>query len=124
VVTAGSIRFILEIEESGFSPTKVCGKFLTSALSTHFIHDILGGTATAMHAEVTFVQVMDASKLPLRTKKVEQGAALEHSIQRILPLLGTGIKQYRLFFFHGVQNFMDDHAKRADLEATFTRACS
>ena len=87
MVKAGAVRFLLEIEESGLTPTKVCGKFLTSALSTHFIHDVLGNAATPMDAQVTFVQVMDAKNLQLRTKKIEQGHALEQSIQRILPLL-------------------------------------
>ena len=35
VILSGKIRVIVEIEESGFHPTKICGKFLQSVLATH-----------------------------------------------------------------------------------------
>src|SRR4030042_2391025 len=41
VISTTQVKVIVEIEESGFLPTKICGKFLQSALATHFIHDSL-----------------------------------------------------------------------------------
>lgn len=38
VVSSDAVRVIVEIEESSFRPTNICGKFLQSALATHFIH--------------------------------------------------------------------------------------
>jgi hypothetical protein len=121
VVKAGKVRFLLEIEESGLTPTKICGKFLTSALSTHFIHDILNNAATPLDSEVTFVQVMDAKNLRLRSKKLKQGQALDASIKRILPV--GGIATYRLFFFRGVQDFQTDQTKKAEFQQVFLEAC-
>jgi hypothetical protein len=37
------IRVIVEIEESHVGPTQIAGKFLTSALATHLIHDLHNG---------------------------------------------------------------------------------
>jgi hypothetical protein len=119
----GKIRFLLEIEESGLSPTKVCGKFLTSALSTHFIHDVLNNTATPMDDNVVFVQVMDSTNLRSRTKKEKQWQALESSIRSILPLGDKRIIDYRLFFFHGTQAFLADQAKRDSFQQVFLTAC-
>jgi hypothetical protein len=121
VIKAGKVRFLLEIEESGLIPTKVCGKFLTSALSTHFIHDVLNNTATPMDNRVTFIQVMDAKSLQPDTKKIDQGQALEQSIRSILPF--RGIEVYRLFFFRGVQEFQTNQPKRADFQQVFLAAC-
>jgi hypothetical protein len=39
ILQDNKIRVIVEIEESDIKPTQVCGKFLTSALSTYYIHD-------------------------------------------------------------------------------------
>lgn len=123
VVKSGKVRFLLEIEESGLSPTKVCGKFLTSALSTHFIHDVLRNAVTPMDEEVTFVQVMDAKKLQLHTKKIKQGQALERSIRSILPGLSSSITEYRLFFFRGEAGFQSDRTNQADFQEVFLTAC-
>ena len=59
IIQNNSVSVILEIEESGLIPTKICGKFLTSALSTHFIHDILNNQATNMASRVCIIQIID-----------------------------------------------------------------
>jgi len=120
VVKRGEISFLMEIEESGLIPTKVCGKFLTAALSTHFIHDVLNNAATPMGSHVTFVQILDSSKLPRRTKKIQQGSLLEQSIQNILPCVKGPIKTYRLFFIDGVEGF---HADHSEFQQVFMKAC-
>ena len=38
VLKDGMVSVILEVEESGVRPTKICGKFLTSALASYYIH--------------------------------------------------------------------------------------
>jgi hypothetical protein len=123
VVKDGKIRFLLEIEESGLTPARVCGKFLTSALSTHFIHDVLNGAASAMDGEVTFVQVMDAKNLRSGTKKITQGQALQRSIQSILPVRQGSITVYRLFFFRGLEEFQSNQAAQRDFQQVFLTAC-
>ena len=91
------VRVIIEIEETNITPTQVCGKFLTSALSSHFIHETQGGVPIGMNDSVAFIQIVDASKLKDRTAKLHQFENLEKSIQAILPLRGSKIDQYRLF---------------------------
>ena len=121
VIKDGKICFLLEIEETGLTPTKICGKFLTSALSTHFIHDVRNNAVTLMDSQVTFMQVMDASSLKPNTMKIKQGQLLEASIQSILPL--RNILIYCLFYFNGVQEFQSNETKKSDLQEVYLRAC-
>lgn len=121
VVKDGKVCFLMEIEESGLIATKICGKFLTSALSSHFIHDVLNNAVTPMDNQVTFVQVMDTTKLDLRTKKIKQGQSLERSIQSILSLRSVAV--YRLFFVRGVDEFRSDEGKKTDLRQVYLKAC-
>ena len=122
VVKKEKVCFLLEIEESGLTPTKICGKLLTSALSGHFIHDVLSNAATPMDKQVTFVQIMDAKNLGLRTKKIKQGQSLERSIQSVLPL--RSVSTYRLFFFRGVDEFRSHEEKKTDLRKVYLEACA
>ena len=52
------IKIILEIEESGFLPTKICGKYLTSNLAKYYQYK--NGSPIALDSSiVTFIQVLD-----------------------------------------------------------------
>ncbi len=59
IVKNGAIRAIVEIEESGFHPTKLCGKFLQAALTDQFIHDTQTEGPLAYGEAVLFLQVID-----------------------------------------------------------------
>lgn len=61
LVSGSRVRCIVEIEESGFLPTKICGKFLQAGLADHFIHDAQGNGPVPYMEHVLFVQVMDGS---------------------------------------------------------------
>jgi len=99
------VKLILEIEESGLLPTKICGKFLTSALSTQFIHRVLGDQPLPMDEEVTFIQVLDSTMLQPNTAKMKQGLELQRAIQKALEFRWTKIRFYHLIFFNGVDEF-------------------
>ena len=106
VVSENQVRVIVEIEESGFLPTKICGKFLQSAIATHFIHDSQSGFALPYSNRVLFIQVLDGSKiLKQGTRKDLQGELIERQIRSILPLKESSISDYRLFYVRGI----DDH---------------
>jgi hypothetical protein len=45
ILLEGRIKVIVEIEESGLDPTRVFGKFLTSATALSYIHDADGAAA-------------------------------------------------------------------------------
>lgn len=92
------VKTIVEIEESNVKPTQICGKFLTSALANFYIHDSKRNEPIEMGDSVTFIQIVDTSKLVKgKTSKLKQWKALEESINSILPLKNSGITKYRLF---------------------------
>lgn len=97
IIQDGKIRVIVEIEESDVKPTQICGKFLTSALARYYIHKIEGNVPIGMHDSVTFIQVVDTSRLKKLSVKPEQWKNLEASIRNILPLKDSHIREYRLF---------------------------
>jgi len=99
VVSSGQVRVIVEIEESGFLPTKICGKFLQSTLATHFIHNARSEAALPYGDEVLFVQVLDGSKsLKPGSRKDAQAKLIEREIREMLPLKKSRVSDYRLFF--------------------------
>jgi len=90
------IRLIVEIEESNVKPTQIAGKFLTSALASHFIHDKHGVTAIPKDVRLAFFQFVDTTRLKAKSVKRNQWRNIERSIQSLLPL--GGIVEYRLFW--------------------------
>ena len=92
------IVIIVEIEESNVRPTQVCGKYLTAALARYYVHETGNDEPLGMHDSATFIQIMDSSKLKGRSSKFIQWQKLERSIQDILPVEGSSITNYRLFY--------------------------
>jgi hypothetical protein len=106
VVSEGHVKVIVEIEESGFMPTKICGKFLQSAFATYLIHDPRPEPKVPFGSNVLFVQVLDGSKsLPEGTQKKSQGMSIEQKIHSLLPIRESTITDYHLFFVHGKNDF-------------------
>lgn len=104
-VASGQVRAILEIEESGFNPTKICGKFLTSALATHLIHDSRPEPVVPFADRVLFVQVLDGSKfLKPGTRKDKQAEQIERLIRGMLPFRQSSVTDYRLFLVSGARD--------------------
>jgi hypothetical protein len=105
IVSEGLVRIIVEIEESGFIPTKICGKFMQSAFATHFIQDSRPEHVFPYSNRVLFIQVLDGSKsLKPGTSKDSQAELLEEKIRSILPVKGSTITAYHLVFVGGVNN--------------------
>ncbi|MGA2681490.1 MAG: hypothetical protein ABSF44_06785 [Candidatus Bathyarchaeia archaeon] len=97
VLKEDKIKLIVEIEESNVKPTQVCGKFLTSALAKYYIHYSGENKPIEMDENVTFLQILDASKLVKeKTKKIIQWKQLETSINNVLPLKNSRIRTYRI----------------------------
>lgn len=97
IVVEDKIKIIMEIEESDFTPTHIFGKFLTSALSTHHIHN---SKSIPKDSRVLFIQMIDTSKLEENSSKREQWKRIEKSIKDIISAAGIKIKisDYKLFF--------------------------
>lgn len=102
-VSENQVRIIVEIEDLGFLPTKICGMFLQSAIAIHFIHNSRLGSALPYGNRMLFVQVLDGSKcLKQGTRKDLQGEQIERQIRSMLTLKESKITDYRLFFVQGV----------------------
>ncbi len=102
ILDSGKIRGVVEIEESGFLPTKLCGKFLQAALATHFIHDSHPEGPIPCAEQVSFIQVIDSSKFKPGSRKDTQAEVIEREIQSLLPL--RSITDYRLLLIAGKDN--------------------
>ena len=103
LLTGGHVCGIVEIEESGFLPTKICGKFLQAAIADHFIHDTRNEGPVPYAKRVLFVQILDGSAcLKDGGRKEQQARRIEVEIRRLLPV--RGITDYSLFFVDGPQD--------------------
>jgi len=92
------IRVIIEIEEADITPTKAFGKFLTSALSSHFIHRTQNDVPIGMGDLVSFIQILDTSELKEnKTSKFNQWEYIENSIRNIVPVRNSKINDYKIF---------------------------
>ncbi len=97
ILKEDKIKMIVEIEESNVKPTQVCGKFLTSALANYYIHTSKKNETIGMDDSVTFIQIVDTSKLVKeKTSKPQQWKVLEESINSIIPLKNSRITSYKL----------------------------
>ena len=105
VVSDGRVRVIIEIEESSFIPTRICGKFLQAAIATHFILDARPENVFPYGNRVAFIQVLDGSKGARQSShKIQQGKLIQKQIRGLLPLKGSSITDYHLFFVQGVSD--------------------
>jgi len=98
IVKSNKIKVIIEIEEANIKPTQICGKFLTSALSSCYIGKYNDNKPVNMDDIVLFIQILDTSKLKDETDKLEQTRNIEESIKKIIPIADSKIKEYRLFY--------------------------
>lgn len=90
------IRVIIEIEETDITPIKICGKFLTSALSRYFIHESENNIPLGMSDSVSFIQILNTVRLKAGAAKPNQWKNLEESIRNTLPIEGSRIRRYKL----------------------------
>ena len=95
LVINGRIRAIIEIDESNVKPTHVAGKFLASALATHYIHQTAGDPIPKADS-VTFIEFLSAAGLPKGSRKPQQWEKLETAIRQI-PTIGS-IDRYELLY--------------------------
>ena len=114
IVKSNKIRVIIEIEEANIKPTQICGKFLTSALSSCYIGKFNDNKPVSMDDEVLFIQILDTSNLKEGAHKIEQWRNIEESIKQIIPLKNSRIKEYKLFY-GDVSAFSQNGVKRKEL---------
>jgi len=123
VLSDEQVKIIIEIEEANIKPTQICGKYLTSALGRYFIHSNnkkgqQQNEQVGMSEKVSFIQVLDGSKLEKQSKKPDQFKNIEKSIQDILPVKGSNIRSYKIIFFDNV-----DDKERLDRFKKYVLSC-
>ena len=95
ILKDNKVKVIIEIEESDIKPVHIFGKFLVSALSTHYIYN---DKKYPMDDSVTFIQLVDTSKLSInKTSKFKQCENIGLSIQKILHMRWGNIGEYKIF---------------------------
>jgi hypothetical protein len=103
IITENIVKVIIEIEESGFDPTKICGKYLTSALAKSYIN----ANDEEIYIEnnsVLFIEIIDFDKMVKdlkkkeNTSKEEQFDFIEEKINEMIAVTKFGcIKSYKKF---------------------------
>lgn len=88
------VKVIVEIEESGVKPIKICGKMMTSALSKYFIHESQPHASVPMAAKVLFVQVLSLPAHGVTKSRLYQWNNLKMDIREQLPI--GAISHYEL----------------------------
>jgi hypothetical protein len=105
IVSEDRVRVIIEIEEFGFIPTKICGKFLQSGFADHFICDQRSKPVVPYNNSVLFIHVLDGSKWNRqKTGKDLQAHLIEKKIHNMLSFKGNNITAYQLFIVQGVND--------------------
>ena len=94
------IEIIIEIDTK-IIPTQICGKFLTSALSSFYIHRT-ERKPIPLSENVLFIQILDSEFGNLvekdKTAKIYQCRNIEKSIQEVAGTMNLKIKGYNLFW--------------------------
>ncbi len=91
---------IVEIEETGIIPTKICGKFLTSAFSKYFIHKTVAPNPLVVD-KCLFIQILNDEGLKDDTRKKEQGKII---MRKINDLGDKGsVSEYCLFWYSCIE---------------------
>lgn len=103
IIKNNKIKVILEIEESDITPIRIFGKFLASALSSHYIYN---SETYEMDNSIKFIQIVDTSKLNDERSKHKQFENIKISIQNIIPKCSK-IKYYELFYGKNLESDKD-----------------
>jgi hypothetical protein len=97
VLRENEVRVVLEVDETGYSPTKICGKFLATALCKRFRHPRLAPEPVPLSVRTLFVQIIPCPDKSLpRSRKSAQVLSLERSIRAVLPIHGSTVSEYLL----------------------------
>lgn len=105
IVKNGVVKLACEIEESGFSPTKIFGKvFSTAAANNCRLYKLKKHTHYDLDKNGVFVEVLSSDKMLARTKlrentkKFRQGDLIQIEINGLLSNSSSWLQHYHLLF--------------------------
>jgi len=121
VIIDNKLKILIEIEESGFNPTKICGKYLTSAFARYLVLAKCPDPIEISENAV-FIQIVDTSKFSEEaSSKSEQMLRIEKAVQRIASKDSGSIREYKLFLISGI-NDSTELKKMEDYVADLTKS--
>lgn len=94
IVSENKVRVVIEIEESGRIPTKICGKFLTTGLAK--LYKPYKGNALLLASPLLFIQVLSSEGLPVKSSIPNQLCNIEMAMRKISNV--DGRQMYYLLF--------------------------
>jgi len=100
IIQENELKTIIEIDTK-IIPTQICGKFLTSALASYYIHR-KENKPIPISDNAVFIQILDSEFGNImekeKTAKIEQGENIEANIQDLVGKMDLKIKKYKLFW--------------------------
>lgn len=98
------VKVVVEIEEASILPTQICGKLLTTSLAKYCFHSSLKNSPILIE-DILFLQVLDDSKLPEKSKKKIQVEKIREKIlaNRFLATK-TPISTYKILWRSVIEN--------------------
>ena len=96
VVSENEVKVVIEIEESGRIPTKICGKFITTALAK--LYKPYKGKALFLASPLLFIQVLSSNGIPNKSSIPNQLCNIEKAMRNISNVNG---RQMYYFLFVG-----------------------
>ena len=101
IIKDKKVSVIIEIEESGFNPTKIFGKYFTSAFAKYYIHKTEGNSSIPISNKFLFIQILDSSRFSKKgSKKNIQCDAIEKNINDLIKKCNLSRGTYKLFLIN------------------------
>ena len=98
IIKNDKVEVLIEIDTK-IIPTQICGKFMTSALSSYHIHRN-EEKEISLSEDVLFIQILDSEFKGLiekeKTAKIKQGENIEKAIQAFIKDMNSKIKEYKI----------------------------
>lgn len=96
IIADNEVKVIVEIEESGMIPTKICGKYLTSGMAKYYRPS--KGIGIKLANPLLFVQVLNSMKIPKKNSAIEeQWNNIKQAVQRIRKIHNRSVNYILLY---------------------------
>jgi hypothetical protein len=112
IMKAGRVKAIVDVDDAASSPTGIAGKFFATALSRYFIRKHKPEAPVPLDADCSYVLVLYAKDLSEKPSKLEQWRNFEEAVRESLPIPGSRIRHFRIFFGTS-DDFLHGHGKDA-----------
>lgn len=107
IVSDGKVKVVIEIEESGMIPTKICGKFLTTGLAKSYSKEEVLPLANPL----LFIQVLKIrTDMPQKSSIPDQWFNIAKALRTISKVDDRGL--YYVLIFGELEGFENKHGPK------------